>query len=410
MENLEISDRSLDNQETQLLPEKAFQDALSDLILLDRKREELRLVSGGEEEFDRVTETYLDKCQEVESLYPPFLNRVGLGKHPQKGKLRLFRGTKSSWKPEMDLQYAYWSPLLAVAITYAGNGDVVVAEIDEGMVKLVDDSSKPSEYQTLDPQIVGSARIFIRNLQVVKEDGSLGRYSLFSRLLRLLTSQKAAKQRRQYIPYDAWVKSEQEAAQNISPTSLVVLKYYEPPVSLRDKERAGKSGDGLHGLDHVARVLVMADLLTNEMINSGKLVDRQVVRWAAVLHDICRSSDADHAQLAAETISDDLGKQLGLEQYQLRLLRQIIRLHNHDDNRIVSDDWSLELEILKAADGLDLMRMGIESEDLHFRCQNAYSLLEQARGLSEATNRIPKTENPFQYVLKKAVEMGLITE
>jgi hypothetical protein len=47
----------------------------------------------------------------------------------------------------------------------------------------------------------------------------------------------------------------------------------------------------LHGVDHMARVFILQELICDKLEEQGIAVNREVVRWAAMAHDVGRLDD-----------------------------------------------------------------------------------------------------------------------
>lgn len=120
-------------------------------------------------------------------------------------------------------------------------------------------------------------------------------------------------------------------------------------------EHLGAPREGVHGRDHVRRVLENGLTIAQECVD----VDPVVVGAFAALHDACRLSDGrdpEHgvraAELARRLVGDGV---LPLTVAQLELLCAALR--DHDRGR-VSDDPTIGA--CWDADRLDLVRLGIQ--------------------------------------------------
>jgi hypothetical protein len=160
---------------------------------------------------------------------------------------------------------------------------------------------------------------------------------------------------------------------------------------------------GIHGIGHIARVLVwVAHLseLTRMELRSEELF------WAAGLHDIRRlddGKDAEHGMRAATWVHEvfplvrpDIAGSLDVA-----LVASLCRDHATSDEHIAS--WTPELTVLKDADGLERVRI----HDLDARRLR----LPQSAGLEqlawELMRRSVQQGNTADAVRRVAREMNL---
>ena len=47
----------------------------------------------------------------------------------------------------------------------------------------------------------------------------------------------------------------------------------------------------IHGIDHLARVFILQELICGLLEQQGKTVNREAVRWVAMAHDVGRLED-----------------------------------------------------------------------------------------------------------------------
>jgi hypothetical protein len=89
--------------------------------------------------------------------------------------------------------------------------------------------------------------------------------------------------------------------------------------------------NGIHGLGHAARVLVWTEQVADAMEGAGLTVDREVVRCAAMVHDVRRvddGSDREHgARAAAWVIANADLLPVALTQTQLEAVRYCCEWH-----------------------------------------------------------------------------------
>ncbi|MCL5026753.1 MAG: HD domain-containing protein [Chloroflexi bacterium] len=182
----------------------------------------------------------------------------------------------------------------------------------------------------------------------------------------------------------------------------MILDIYEP-----DPAWFTRNPCGTHGIGHVARVLVWADLLCQDMAKRGNSFDPEVVRWAAVLHDLGRQNDGpdpEHGARSAEWIAANHRLlPVVLTEGQLQAIQYCCTWHVPRD--ACAPVMTTELAYLKDADGLDRVRIHDLDPDL-LRTDYARSLEQSSWELFNATGReIPV--DPWGVVRGAALEMGL---
>ncbi|MHB1416999.1 MAG: HD domain-containing protein [Chloroflexota bacterium] len=164
---------------------------------------------------------------------------------------------------------------------------------------------------------------------------------------------------------------------------------------------------GIHGLNHVARVLVWADRLANWLVADGEVVDIEVVRWAAALHDLGRHNDRrdpEHGDRSAEWLAAN-HRQLGasLTEQQMESIDYVCRWHVPGDG--MAPTMTNELRCLKDADGLDRVRIA-DLDPRQLRIPLAMDLVEAAWDLFNASWPIDD-HDPWRQVRTKALVRGL---
>lgn len=150
---------------------------------------------------------------------------------------------------------------------------------------------------------------------------------------------------------------------------------------------------GIHGLGHVARVLVWGNRLAERLSGAGERIDLEVVRRAAQFHDVGRvddGRDAEHGRRSAEwvqahgaTLAPDLTPE------QLQRVVDCCQWHVARDHDI--QDMTVELRCLKDADGLDRVRIH-DLDPLYLRTLDARRYVEDAWALYTATALAPTWE------------------
>jgi uncharacterized protein len=150
---------------------------------------------------------------------------------------------------------------------------------------------------------------------------------------------------------------------------------------------------GVHGLGHAARVLIWADRISSWMLQRNEQVDRDVVLWAAALHDVRRVDDGDdieHGARAARWIrSGGAAERLNaLTDLQRERLAYCCEWHVPSDSQ--APEMTPELVCLKDADGLDRVRLGdLDSSHLRTFCARrlsgaAQALFDRSEGILDA--------------------------
>ncbi|OGK25055.1 hypothetical protein A3A46_04145 [Candidatus Roizmanbacteria bacterium RIFCSPLOWO2_01_FULL_37_13] len=142
------------------------------------------------------------------------------------------------------------------------------------------------------------------------------------------------------------------------PTSRVDLEPYIPKEEWFTS--LDRSRSAYHGIDHLTRVLILQETITNLLIQSGELqpdtVNRVALRWSAVVHDLRRHSDfigRGHAQAGANWALQNLPADIPLDTKD-----KILKIVQAHDQEVDPDsDVAKELSILKDADALDRIRL-----------------------------------------------------
>ena len=163
---------------------------------------------------------------------------------------------------------------------------------------------------------------------------------------------------------------------------------------------------GIHGPAHAARVLVRADELAAVLTAQGMEVDREVVRWAAVVHDVGRQNDGHDPQHGWRSgvwflaTADSIAPHLTEAQRQKVAYCCTWHVPWDDQVRHLVPD----LVCLKDADGLDRLRFGGLDPTL-LRTEHARSIVEDAASLVTAS-RFHDVANPWEKVREVALGRG----
>ena len=143
---------------------------------------------------------------------------------------------------------------------------------------------------------------------------------------------------------------------------------------------------GIHGAPHTTRVLVWAAALANR-IGRPEAIRREELFWAAAVHDVGRVDDGldrGHGRRSAEWVLDRLGAERpAAASSDLRFVAELCTWHEVADHEV--ERLTLELLVLKDADGLDRVRLG-DLDPARLRLQHARRLVEAAARLERATN------------------------
>ena len=143
---------------------------------------------------------------------------------------------------------------------------------------------------------------------------------------------------------------------------------------------------GIHGIAHVTRVLVWAEQIAVWMTTRGILVDVEVVRCAAVTHDVGRHDDGrdpEHGRRSARWVrAHREALPVALDDRQLDALAYCCEWHVPPDER--APELTSELVCLKDADGLDRVRIS-DLDPRRLRTGRARQLTNDSRRLYEAS-------------------------
>lgn len=147
-----------------------------------------------------------------------------------------------------------------------------------------------------------------------------------------------------------------------------------------------RSAYSIHGLGHVARVLVWADRLARVLLAQGQSVDLEAVRWAAALHDVGRHDDGrdpHHGERSAAWVEANRALlPLPLDPERLARVSYCCRWHVTPDGGV--PEMTPELTCLKDGDGLDRVRI-FDLDPRLLRLPEARTLVDSAWNLCSAT-------------------------
>jgi len=182
----------------------------------------------------------------------------------------------------------------------------------------------------------------------------------------------------------------------------VILGQYRPQAVW-----FGHNAYGIHGIEHVTRVLIWADHLVQSAVATGQPVDGEVVRWAAVLHDVGRKNDdrdPEHGLRSARWI--DGHRELlppALTQSQLDAIQYCCIWHVPADR--LTPMMTPELLCLKDADAVDRVRIG-DLNPAMLRTSYSRKLIDPAARLCQL-GAIDAEPDPWQRIRKAALTLGL---
>ncbi len=142
---------------------------------------------------------------------------------------------------------------------------------------------------------------------------------------------------------------------------------------------------GIHGIPHVTRVLIWTSVIVARIGRIDALRWRELF-WAAAVHDVARVDDGvdrGHGTRAARWVEEDLATvRTATGSLDIAFIAELCRWHEVADGDI--ERLSLELLILKDADGLDRCRIA-DLDPRRLRFQTSLDLVEPAATLERAT-------------------------
>jgi HD superfamily phosphodiesterase len=164
--------------------------------------------------------------------------------------------------------------------------------------------------------------------------------------------------------------------------------------------------NGIHGISHETRVLVWVEHIADWMNTHGMPVDAEVVRCAAVTHDVGRFDDGrdpEHGRRSAQWVRKHAATlPVSLTEAQRAAVAYCCEWHVPADAR--APKMTNELLCLKDADGLDRVRIfDLDAEQL--RTEVARSLAGEAQRLFEESAGQGKGD-PWEQVRTVARTMG----
>lgn len=166
------------------------------------------------------------------------------------------------------------------------------------------------------------------------------------------------------------------------------------------------SPHGIHGIAHEARVLVWAEVLIAAQEKRGISVDRDVVRCAAIVHDVGRLNDgrdSEHGARSALWVAKNARLlPVALTTAQLDAVQYCCEWHVPPDEDCPK--LTAELTCLKDADGLDRVRID-DLDPTRLRLEAARQLVGLAESLLDQSMR--NTGTSWERVRAAALHLGL---
>lgn len=164
----------------------------------------------------------------------------------------------------------------------------------------------------------------------------------------------------------------------------------------------------IHGVGHLSRVFILQELICNLLEEQGIVVNREATRWAAMAHDVGRVDDGldlDHGRRSAEWIKDNLHSHMSPEL--LDIVTYIVHWHVPSDDE--APEMTIELQVLKDADGLDRVRLG-DLNPSYLRTGAARELIDIATKLHEASlpSEPDRYIETFEDIIRASRELNLI--
>ena len=207
--------------------------------------------------------------------------------------------------------------------------------------------------------------------------------------------------------------------------SIISLMQYEPQKSWFVSEDRAKNT--VHGIGHLARVLVLQEILTRLLVESGTSpqgLNQEAIRWAAVTHDVKRISDFrsyNHGTVAAEWVATILPNTL--TQKTITKIKEILKSHENFETILSEDNY--ENAILSDADKLERCRLenilptytpeiikrkiGLDPRRFNFPLSKNLISLAQALQKSSQFEQKTYTIQPFYCVMLTAKQLGILT-
>lgn len=192
-----------------------------------------------------------------------------------------------------------------------------------------------------------------------------------------------------------------KSVKEVKPISLELLRKFEP-------RKLWLSHDSrLHGVDHMARVFILQELICDQLEQQGIAVNRAATRWASSVHDVGRVDDGidpEHGRRSAAWMNQNVPT--GMTPETLDIATYIVHWHVPPDD--AAPAMTTELQVLKDADGLDRVRLGDLNES-YLRTDAARTLINTAQQLYDLSIMDDKSRSgTFNSVLRAAQNLELV--
>lgn len=203
-----------------------------------------------------------------------------------------------------------------------------------------------------------------------------------------------------------WSIEDLKDSLDVKPLSSTVRRFRPADKILDDQEKA-KDKSNPHGLKHFAETFVLQEVMSKVAEERGVKLRRNVLRWAAVLHDMAGMGErrADHAEISAEWAQNNLAD--SMDQDDLTCLVSVLKWHEANDDQIPPEAWSEELRYFKDADTAGLIRIGADKSTLRMRTEEGKKILDVAELLIAEGNRV-NTGDAYEDVIQAAENLGLL--
>ncbi len=203
-----------------------------------------------------------------------------------------------------------------------------------------------------------------------------------------------------------WSVEDLKGSLEVKPLSSTVRRFRPADKILDDQEKA-KDKNNPHGLKHFAETFVLQEVMAKVAEERGVKLRRNVLRWAAVLHDMAGMGErrANHAEISAEWAQNNLAD--SMDQDDLTCLVGVLKWHEADDDQIPPEAWSEELKYFKDSDTAGLIRVGADKSTLRMRTEEGKKILDVAALLITEGNRV-NTGDAYEDVIQAAENLELL--
>lgn len=162
----------------------------------------------------------------------------------------------------------------------------------------------------------------------------------------------------------------------------------------------------IHGVDHMTRVFILQELICEQLVQQGIVVNRTATRYATMAHDVGRLNDGrdlEHGTRSSAWMKENLADKMSPED--LDVATYIVHWHVPPDDE--APEMTTELKVMKDADGLDRVRLG-DLDASYLRTHAARGLVGIATELEQRTSVARFGPASFEQVLHAAKQLGLV--